>query len=233
MRMKLQTLGIAAMGVAVVGLFAVPHNLSELRAQSKGKSSKKPTNVKTLDVRAQRLQTEFLRDSSSLARDYENAGELEKARRVYAALAKMNPESKEISDRIKKLDEAILTSKAFEVEVDTSTGWGVPLARVTKGKVVQIQASGSYRLQASLAVGTDGFVVGDPTKGEMAGNIRCGALMGMVVANGKPGKPFAVGSSAKFTPRDSGLLYLRVNVPSGSKSMGRLAVQLGGYVEQN
>ena len=128
---------------------------------------------------------------------------------------------------------ADLDDESFDVVVDTSTGWGVPLARVSKGKPVRIQATGSYIFQASLQVGPTGFSVADPTKTDLAGDVRCGALMGLVVANGKPGKPFAVGGGRNFTPRNDGLLYLRVNAPAGSKCTGRISVRLGGNVAQN
>lgn len=230
MNKSLLTAGLALICFAGICLVTSHETLPRANAQSK---TKKPGNVKMLDVRAQKLQSDFSRDSFSLARDYENAGDLEKARQVYIVLSRLNPQAKDVRERIKRIDEALLSANAFEVEVDTSTGWGVPLARVTKGKAIQIQGGGTYRFQANLQVGPAGFSVADPVKRDLAGDVRCGALMGLVVAKGKPGKPFAIGSSRKFTPKNDGLLYLRVNVPAGSKCTGRLTVRLGGNVKRN
>jgi hypothetical protein len=224
------TVGLALICFAGICLVTSHETLPRAHAQSKGK---KPGNVKMLDVRALKLQTDFSRDSYSLARDYENAGDLEKARQVYIVLSRLNPQAKEVRERIKKIDEALLASNAFEVDVDTSAGWGVPLARVSKGKAIQFQVGGTYRFQASLQVGPAGFSVADPIKSDLAEGVRCGALMGLIVAKGKPGKPFPIGSKRKFTPTNDGLLYLRVNVPAGSKCTGKLTVRLGGNVKRN
>ena len=236
MHKSLLTAGMALICFTGICLMTSHETLPQAQAQSKGntpKTTKKPGNVKTLDVRALKLQADFSRESTALARDYEKAGDLEKARQVYGVLSRLNPQAKDIRERIKQIDEAILSANAFDVVVDTSIGWGVPLARVSKGKPVRIQAAGTYTFQASLQVGPTGFSVAEPTKTDLAGDVRCGALMGLVVANGKPGKPFAVGGGRNFTPRNNGLLYLRVNAPAGSKCTGRISVRLGGNVAQN
>lgn len=230
MRNSIVTIGmVLGFGVGIC-LWLSPEVASTARAQSKSKSTKKGINVKTLDVRSQKMQAGFLKESLDLARDYESVGELGKARRVYRALNRLNPKAKEIQDRLKRIDDAILSANAFEIELDTSIGWGVPRARVEKGKPFQVQATGTYRFQASLPVGPAGFSTANPAKTDLAENIRCGALMGLIVANGKPGKPFFVGVKREITPKNSGLLYLRVNSPAGSKCSGRLKVGLGGTV---
>ena len=231
MRNSLVTIGMVLGCCAGVCLWLSPEISATARAQSK---SKKGVNVKTLDVRSQKMQAGFLKDSLDLARDYESVGELEKAKRVYKALSRLNPQAKDVRDRLKRVENAILSANAFEVELDTSIGWGVPRARVTKGKPFQVQATGTYRFQAALPVGPAGFSTANPSKTDLAENIRCGALMGLVVGtNGKPGKPFLIGVKREITPKISGLLYLRVNSPAGSKCIGRLTVGLGGYVDRD
>ena len=234
MRNSIVTIGVVLGLSTSICLWLLPEVTSTARAQSKSKSTKKGVNVKTLDVRSQRMQSNFLKESLDLARDYESVGELEKAKRVYSALKRLNPKAQEIQDRLKRIDDAILSANAFGIELDTSIGWGVPRARVTKGKPFQVQVTGTYRFQAVLPLGPAGFSTANPAKTDLAENIRCGALMGLIVeANGKPGKPFFIGTKREITPRNSGLLYLRVNSPTGSKCSGRLMVGLGGTVDRD
>ena len=48
----------------------------------------------------------------------------------------------------------------------------------------------------------------------------------------KPGKPFLVGNGGTITPRETGLLFLKVNAPAGHKSIGRLKVRMTGNVRK-
>lgn len=230
MRKDLVMAAVLVTGVVAGGLLTAVEFVPRARAQSK---SSRKSNVKVLDVRAQKLQADFTRSSTDLARDYEAAGELEKARQVYMALSRLNPQAKDIQAKLKQVSEAILSANSFDVEIDTAAGWGAPLARVSQGKAIHVQAGGTYRFQANLPVGPEGFPVGESAKADMAENVRCGALMGLVVRNGKPGKPFPVGADREIKPPSDGLLYLRVNVPPGSRCTGTLTVRLSGYVERN
>lgn len=223
---------IVAVG-AVIGCFAAICLVSAPQFGPRAHAQSKSSSVKSLDVRAQKLQADFVRDSAELARDYERAGELEKARQVYSALSRLNPQAKDLRESVQRVEEAILTANAFEIDLDTGVGWGIPRARVTKGKPFQVQAAGTYRFQATLPVGPAGFSTADPTKNDLAANVRCGALMGLIVTKGKPGKPFFIGASREITASETGLLYLRVNTPAGAKCTGRLNVKLSGYVDRN
>ena len=65
--------------------------------------------------------------------------------------------------------------------------------------------------------------------------------MGMVYPNPDPNKPpskndkvgeaFEIGTSREFTPREDGVLLLRVNLPPGHKSSGKLKVRTSGHVK--
>ena len=44
----------------------------------------------------------------------------------------------------------------------------------------------------------------------------------------KPGTPFAIGSSREFNPPDDGMLLLRMNLPPGTKSVGKIKVTISG-----
>ena len=111
------------------------------------------------------------------------------------------------------------------------------VAAVYKGQPFRIQAVGDYRFVTSLPVGPAGFSVADTSR-DMAEGIRCGALVGVIVPapeggkKPKPGKPFLVGTGGTITPRESGLLFLKINAPAGHKSNGRLKVRMTGTVRK-
>jgi hypothetical protein len=53
----------------------------------------------------------------------------------------------------------------------------------------------------------------------------------MIISQGKPSKPFAVQAGREMTPKDGGLLVLRINAPTGSQCSGKLQIQLSGYAK--
>ena len=58
-----------------------------------------------------------------------------------------------------------------------------------------------------------------------------GALIGVVVTDGKPGDPFAVNAGVEHTSKKGGLLYLRVNVPASARCKGDIKIQVSGGVK--
>ena len=65
----------------------------------------------------------------------------------------------------------------------------------------------------------------------LEGSLACGALMGIIISDGKAGKPFLIGESLDFNPKESGVLLLRVNAPPGNKCSGKLKVAISGSVQ--
>jgi len=202
-----------------------------------GKSTRKGASTKSIDVKVQRFQESFVRDAATLAKQYEEAGNLVKTRQMLELILKLSPEVKGVRAKIKRLDEEMLSANELESDVDTSQGWGQPVAAVFKGQAFRIQSAGDYRFVTSLSIGPTGFSVADTAR-DMAAGIRCGALIGVIVPapDGgkklKPGKPFLVGNGGTITPRETGLLFLKVNAPAGHKSIGRLKVRMTGNVRK-
>jgi len=202
-----------------------------------GKSTRKGASTKSIDVKVQRFQESFVRDAATLAKQYEEAGNLVKTRQMLELILKLSPEVKGVRAKIKQLDEEMLSANELESDVDTSLGWGQPVAAVFKGQAFRIQSAGDYRFVTSLSIGPTGFSVADTSR-DMAAGIRCGALIGVIVPAPeggkklKPGKPFLVGNGGTITPRETGLLFLKVNAPAGHKSMGRLKVRMTGNVRK-
>jgi hypothetical protein len=225
----------AGLGPAVVGGVATVVAMAwgagwSLGAEAAKSKSGKSVNTKELDVRANELQESFVRQTADLARSYEEAGHWEKAKSLLQTLVKLNPKIPGVDAKLKELDDKILTANESDLEVDTSAGWGEPCGQVFKGRPFKVQSAGEYRFMATLTVGPDGFATRDPVK-EMAADVPCGALMGLIVTKGKPGKPFQIGTGQTVTPKEDGVLFLKVNVPPGHKCNGRLKVRLSGYVD--
>lgn len=200
------------------------------RSKSKRGGRKSSTkSVKALDVRSQRSRAQFVHDAVELAREYEKAGRPEKAKQSLESALKIQPGLPGAKAKIKQLRESILSSNELEFELDVNRGWGVPRARVFAGRAFRIHAEGSYRFVTNLAVGPQGFPTKNPKAGDMALRVPCGALMGVIVTKNKPGKVFAVGTGQEMTPKKDGLLFLKVNVPPGHRSTGKVKVRISGY----
>ncbi len=186
--------------------------------------------TKAIDLAARKLQETFVRQAAELAKEYEDAGDLETSKKMLEAILKINDNLKGVREKIKGLDDEILSANEADLELDTSKGWDEPRARVFQGKSFRIQVSGQYKFITNLTVGPEGFPTENPVK-EMARGIPCGALMGLVLdSKRKPGRPVRIGASEEVTPEADGLLFLSVNVPPGHKCTGKLKVKLSGYV---
>ncbi len=234
--------GLASIVIVVLpygelGLYAqtVQRKAESKRSSSKNSKSKKPINSKALDVRLEKAEELFIRETLDVAKQFEDAGRLEKSRRLYQSVLKIRPNYSKIREKIKTIEETLLSSNEHEFVIDVTQGWGPPRARVFKEKVVRVQASGTYRFITNLQLGPNGFSTKNPEKGSMAAGVPGGALMGMIVGKDKagkpkPGKPFKIGSSSEFTPKNDGLLFLRVNLPPGHKCNGKISVTMSGYV---
>lgn len=201
------------------------------------KSIKKGASTKTIDVKVRRFQESFVRDAAELAKQYEDAGNLVKTRKMLKLILKLSPEVKGVRAKIKQIDEEMLSANGLSAEVNTARGWGQPVAAVFKGQPFRIGAAGDYRFVTNLTVGPSGFAVADAAR-DMAADIRCGALIGVVVPppeagkKPEPGKPFLVGAGGTITPRETGLLFLKINAPKGHKSSGRLKIRMTGHVRK-
>jgi len=201
------------------------------------KSTKKRASTKTIDVKVQRFQESFVREAAGLAKQYEDAGDLVKTRRMLELILKLSPKVKGVRAKIQQIDEEMLSSNELTTDVDVARGWGQPVAAVYKGRPFRIRAAGDYRFVTNLTIGPAGFSVGDSAR-DMADGIRCGALIGIVVPTPeggkqpKPGKPFLLGTGGTITPRETGLLFLKINAPAGHKNNGRLKVKMTGSVRK-
>ena len=234
------------LGIAVCGATLVMSHSDRALAQTArppikkpmSKSSTKtvtPAQAQELEQRAKKTQEEFLKESVELAKDFEDAGLFEEAKKVLEVVHKLNNDLPGLKDKIASLNDSMLSTNKTTFELDVSKGWGDPVGRVEKGRAFRIEATGTYKFITTLTVGPKGFATEELPR-DMAGGVRCGALVALIVpvdAKGKPGKPLdpiEVGDSRDIKPQESGLLFINVNLPPGHKSIGKIDVLLSGYI---
>lgn len=226
-------LGLLLAAVAVCGV-------TELVAQTQRSKSRRPTGpsvakIRQLELQEKKAKEDFLRQQVELAKEYESAGLLEKAKELLRTVQKVEPKVPGLKEKLDEIEESILSENPNEIELDVSKGWGDPIARVEKGKKFRIQAEGSYRFSIETEIDAKGFANSDPIR-EMAKGVPTGALMAIIIPvndkgkPGKPGTPVAVGEGKEISPSETGLLFLGVNAPKGHKSSGTLDIKLSGYV---
>lgn len=198
---------------------------------TKGGKSRPQANTKNLDIKADQLQSSFTRDAEELAAQYAEAGHPERAKAILESALAVNPQSASIQKKLDQVKEGIMNSNDYDFDVNPARGWEASGAVVFENRPLRIKADGTYKFDAGPgAVSAAGFSQKEPSQDMVAG-IACGALMGMIVSDGKTGKPFLIGESLDFTPRESGSLLLRVNAPVGNKNSGKLKVSISGYIQ--
>ncbi len=198
---------------------------------TKGDRAKTPGNTKGLDVQADKLQTSFTREAEDLASQYFKAGHPEKAKALLESVLAVNPQSESAQKKLEQLKEVILNSNDFDIEVNSSHGWEPSGVIVTENRPFRIKADGTFRFEVvASGVPPTGFPDKDPMKDLIAG-FPCGALMGLIHNEAKPGKPFLIGESLELTPKEGGMLLLRINAPPGNKNSGKLKVSISGNVQ--
>jgi hypothetical protein len=216
-----------------------------LARQAPTPSKPRPVNsaeLKRLDARTEEVRESFLRDTTKLIESYEQAGQLERARTLLEALAKLDPQNESHKARLAAMGDQILDANEFEVEIEPGKSW-LPIGNVTKGQVVRIHMSGEYKMGGVFSIGPEGMETGHPAEDLVAG-VQPGAVMGVVapvdpaaraVINGpgeKPPQPFKVGATYQRPSDRDGRLYLKANVPPGGKCTGRLTAKVSGVARQ-
>jgi len=231
--------GAVCLVVALAILWSSP--IPSVRGQDKSKLSKKSSkggksrpqaNTKNLDIKADQLASSFTRDAEELAGQYAEAGHLDKAKAILESALAVNPQSATIQKRLEQVKEGILNSNDYDVEVNPARGWEPSGAVVVENRPLRIRAEGTYKFDAggSGGVTAAGFAGNEPAT-DMVLGIPCGALMGVITDGTKLGKPFLIGTSLDFTPKEAGMLMLRVNAPAGNKNSGKIKVSISGFVQ--
>lgn len=241
MSLSQRTFQLAALSGAAVAAAAAVGSGVVLAQQAPTPAKPRPVNaaeLKRLDARTEEVRESFLRDTTKLIESYEEAGQLERARTLIEALAKLDPQNEPLRKRIAELGDQILDANEFEIDLEPGKSWQ-PVGNVTKGQVVRIRVSGEYKMGGVFTIGPEGMETGHPAE-ELVAGVQPGAVMGVVapvdpaaraVANGpgeKPPQPFKVGATYQRPSDRDGRLYLKANVPPGGKCTGRLTAKVSG-----
>lgn len=209
-------------------------SVSVVRAQTTTRDKRdreSDVTEKQLQQRAEKAELTLLTELNDVALEFEKQGNRESALEVLERIDKISPAATGIKERIAVLREEMLRDNGMKADLDTSRGWGTqPIAEVEAGKPFRIVAAGEYKLNFVTAVPVTGLTSADATRDHIT-EAPFGALIGVVLTDGKPGPPFAVNSAAEITPKKSGFLFLRVNVPASAKCTGTIKVQLSGGVK--
>jgi hypothetical protein len=241
--MKHYGLVVAFASLGLLGSFAcvalsVP---TSAHAQEKSKAAKKANkgtkpkpaaNTKSLDAKAEQLQSSFTREAEDLATQYAEAGYPEKARTILESALAVNPQSASIQKKLEQVRDNVMNANVVEIDVNAAHGWDSFGIVVTEKQSVRIRSEGSYKFDTGPNSLTGaGFVQKDPGQ-DMLPEFPCGALVGMVVIEpGKSGKPFLIGEYLDLIPKESGTLLLRINAPPGNRNAGKLKVAISGHVQ--
>jgi hypothetical protein len=205
--------------------------------------AKKPTPIvnsaalRALDKEAERLQQEFVDSLVTLADGYEQAGDMEKAQQTLVRVLELDPQRETIQQRLDEMKNRVFDSNEVELEIDVARGWTSTGLKVRKGEPVRIIAEGSYKLIINTSVSPDGVSTEDLNR-DLSGEARLGQLMGVVFPppegrqKPRPGKPFPIGGEREIAPDEGGVLFLRLNVPAGTKSVGTVRVRVSGNIER-
>jgi len=213
-------------------------------AQGSSKKSKSatPSQLKSLDAEAQRLQESFTAGLVTLAESYESAGQMERAKSMLEAVLKIDPENEAAKLKLKGFDEAVFAANEVQVEVDAADAWTATSLALRKEMPVRFAATGTYKFIVNETLGPDGFPTSDVVR-DMA-EAPVGALVGVVMppqavaefrANDQekpPGRPFLIGSQSEYTPTENGVLYVKLNVPPASKCTGKVRVTISGNIRR-
>ncbi len=218
-------------GLILGSLLAFSMTASPAVAQT----ASKKTNVKQLNVQAEKLRDSFIRQTADIAKKYSEAGDYEKSREMLQMIVSINKDVPGVDAMIKQLNEKLLTSNESDFEIDASRNWSTPAGYVAKGKVVRIQATGTYDMITDLKVNVAGLADKTPMK-DLASGIPVGAVMGVLISEekGKPqmSKPFNIGEKAEYVPKDDGVLMIGLNLPAGHRSTGKIKVRISGYIRR-
>jgi len=198
------------------------------KEKDKDKDRKDSPSSQQLETRISKAEEQLVQEYLAVANEFYSQGEKEQSIAVLERIAKIHPKMDGIAQRIDGIREELLQENGFKTEVDVAKGW-MPLFDVEADKAFRVTITGDYRLDMTGTVPLTGLPTADPQKDHVAG-APFGAVIGLIVTDGKPGDPFAVNAGLEHTPKKSGTFFIRVNVPAAAKCKGDLKVQASGAI---
>jgi hypothetical protein len=222
---------LASAAAASVFLLTSPAAFAQgSRSKDKEKEKDKDTvNSQQLEIRMTKAEEGLLKEYMEVAREYLKKGEKEQALTVLKRVEHINSKMEGLKQEMDRIGEELMQENEAKLELDVSKGWGNPICEVTEGKAFRLAAVGEYKMNFSTTIPLTGLPTKDPAVDHVSVG-PFGALIGVIVTDGKPGEPFVVNGGLEHTPKKSGQLYLRVNVPAAAKCTGDVKLQLSGAI---
>ncbi|MEY3457509.1 MAG: hypothetical protein RL215_666 [Planctomycetota bacterium] len=217
---------LCVLTIASLTVCGTAHAQSKTRDTKKGRDA--AVSTQQLEARISKAEEQLLDEYLTVANEYYKQGEREQSIVVLERIAQINPKMEGIRQRIQGIREELIQENGLKLDFDTSKQW-LAIAEVEEGKPFRIIAAGEYKLDLTSPVSLTGLSTSDPAKDHL-GNAPFGALVGIVFSENKPGDPFLISGSVEHTPKKSGTLYLRINVPAAAKCKGDLKVQISGSI---
>lgn len=193
------------------------------------------TSAKVLELRLEKAEQALVDEYKLAAEELHKQGDKEKAIVLLQRLKQLNPKLDGLDQRMQAINEELMAENEDELELDTRyTEWKL-VGDVVDGKPFRLQAAGEYRMTYTAFVGVEGLKPDEKAKDHIAG-APVGCLLGVIVAEGKDGTmeagtPFPVGAALEQTPKKGGKLFLKMNVPEGTKCTGKIKVKVSGYID--
>jgi len=229
-RRFIRMLTTAGVTIAVLLISSAVFAQSGKKDKDKDKDKEKDgPNSQQLEIRMTKAEEGLLKEYMEVAKEYLKKGDKEEALTVLKRVEHINPKMDGLKQEMDRISEELMQENDAKLELDVSKGWGNPVCEVTEGKTFRLAATGEYKLIYSTTIPLTGLPTKDPALDHVSVG-PFGALIGVVVTDGKPGDPFVVNAGLEHTPKKSGLLFLRVNVPAAAKCTGDIKLQLSGAI---
>jgi hypothetical protein len=199
------------------------------QSRDKDRDRKDGPTEQELASRVSKAEEALLKEYMDVVNEYYKKGEKEAAIQVLQRVSTINPKMENVKSRIAEISEELLQENGIKLSIDVSKGWA-PVCEVEEGKPFRLQAAGEYKLDYTTMVPLTGLATADPKTDHVA-SAPFGALIGLIMTDGKPGDPFVVNATLEHTPKQGGNLFLRVNVPATAKCKGDIKLQVSGGVK--
>ncbi len=202
---------------------------AQTRDRDKDRDRKDEPSAQQLETRVTKAEAALLSEYMEIANEYYKQGDKESSIEVLRRVERINPKQEGVKQRIDAIEEELLQENGLKTELDVSKGW-TQICDVEEGKPFRLAAVGEYKLEYSATIPLTGLSSADPAMDHVSAG-PFGALIGVVVTDGKPGEPFAVNGGLEHSPKKSGQLFLKVNVPAIAKCKGEIKIQLSGAIK--
>ena len=188
-------------------------------------------DIKELEERLTAAEENLVSEYKSAAVEVYNSGDKERSLQMLKRLRSLNPKITGLDDRMKAIEEELLQENLDDFEVDMRKNQWEAVGDVLEDKTFRLQSAGDIRVSFSGTISIEGLAPDDDAKDYLPG-VPLGALIGVIVADGKPGKPFPVQSKLEMTPKKTGRLFIKINVPDGTRCTGKVKIRVSGYINR-